>query len=142
MATKVRLTPKECYDKLARNLKNATPDIQDGINRVTEAPTVKAAAKQDKMLRNLNKAVQDGKWKRGLERVTLEEWKKKALEKGVPRISTGIDGAESKSVDFFTKFIPHLEKGMAEVDKMADMTIEDSVNRAAHMIRHNAGFKR
>ena len=142
MATKVRLTPDEAYDKLSRNLKNASADIQAGIDRVTENPCAKAAAKKEKMLRKLTESVQNGKWEAGLNRVTLEDWKAKARDKGVARIGPGIDGARSKSVDFFTKFFPHLERGMAEVDKMADMTIEDSVQRAAHMIRHNAAFKR
>lgn len=138
----VRLTPEEFATKHARRLQAALPDVRAGIERVTVSPTSQAAAKQDKMLQNLTRAVTDGKWRRGLERVTLEDWKSAAINKGVPRIAAGIDAAHGKQVEFATKLFAHLNPLMTKIHAMPDLTIEDSIARSTAMIRGMAEFKR
>ena len=66
-----KLTATEFQEKHARRLKAAVEDVRRGIDRVTENPCEKAAAKQDKMLTNLTAAVSSGKWAGGLKRVSL-----------------------------------------------------------------------
>lgn len=137
-----KLTAQEFQEKHARNLKSSVPDIQRGVERVTEAPTAKAAKKADKMLAGITEAVQSGKWQRGLERVTLEDWKDKMLKKGVGRIAAGIDEAADKVVAFAEELLPFQEKLQKEVDAMPDVTLEDSIQRMTHFVRGMAGFKR
>ena len=103
----IKLTPEQFAEKHARRLKGATEDIRNGINAVTVAPTEKAAAKKDKMLNNLQAAVQSGKWERGLKAVSLEAWKQKALNKGLGRIAAGVDEAHDKVVDFASQLLPY-----------------------------------
>jgi len=138
----VKITPQEYADKHARRLKASVDDIRTGVSRVTESPTAKAAAKQDKMLANLQAAVQSGKWKRGLERVTLEEWKKKTLEKGIGRIAQGIDSVRDQQVDFATQLFAFENGLLGKIDTMADLTLEDSISRATEWIRGMAKFER
>lgn len=138
----VKLTPEEYAEKHARNLKASLPDIRSGVERVTESPTAKAAARQDKMLANLTEAINSGKWAAGLRRVSLEEWKVKTLAKGVNRIATGIDQAHDKVVSFATDLIAFENRLMATVEAMPDLTLEDSIARATAWIRGMAGFSR
>ena len=136
----VRVTPEEFADKHARNLKNSIPDIQRGIERVSEAPTAKAAAAQDKMLARIQEAVNSGKWARRLQRVTLEEWKRKTLEKGVNRIAAGIDAARDKQIEFARQLIDYENRLLDEIQRMPDLTLEDSINRAIAWIRGMSRF--
>lgn len=137
-----KLTPKQAQEKHARNLKNAVPDMQLGVERLTVSPTQLAAAKQDKMLANLTKSIQEGKWKRGLERVTLDDWKSKMINKGIGRVATGIDEAAEKTEAFYADLFPHIDAGQNKVNKMNDVTLEDSINRMTTFVRHMADFKR
>lgn len=137
-----KLTPAEFQDKHARRLKASVEDMRRGIDRVTESPTEKAAAKKDKMLANLNKAVNDGKWERGLRRVSLEEWKRKARDIGVNRVATGIDGAKDKVVAFASELLPHIDRERAKIDGMPDTTLDDNINRMTTFIRGMANFRR
>jgi hypothetical protein len=123
-------------------LKASIEDIRTGVDRVTEAPTAKAAAKQDKMLANLQSAVSSGRWAARLKAVTLEEWKSKTLEKGLGRIASGIDGAHDKQVKFATQLLAHEATLQAVVNKLPDMTLEDSVARATAWIRGMSKFQR
>lgn len=137
-----KLTPDEFVDKHARRLKGATEDIRRGVERVTESPTAKAAAKKDKMKANLVAALDSGKWERGLKRVTLEDWKGKMIDKGVGRIAAGIDAAAPKVRAFASELLPHIDKVQAEIKSMPDVSLEDNINRMTTFIRGMAKFKR
>lgn len=137
-----KVTAQEYQEKHARRLKAAVPDIQRGVERVTQNPCEQAAAKKDKMLNNLTAAVNDGKWERGLKKVSLEDWKGKMIDKGVQRIAGGIDGAKDKVIEFASELLPHVDAGVAKVKGMPDLTIEDSINRSSTFIRHMANFRR
>ena len=138
----VKMSPAEYSEKWGRKLKGSTEDIRRGVERVTEAPGKKAAAKVAKMKANLIKSIEDGTWERRVGAVTLGEWKDKTLEKGIGRISQGVDGAGTKMQDFASEFFPHLEEGQRKVESMPDITLEDNISRATAMMRHNATFKR
>jgi len=137
-----KVTPQEFQEKHARRLKGAITDMQRGIERVTEAPTLKAAAKKEKMLTNLQKAVTEGKWESGLKRVSLEEWKTKTIEKGLGRVSAGIDAAADKVISFAEELLPYQDRLRDELKTMPDVTLEDNINRMTTFIRGMAKFRR
>lgn len=136
------MSPAEFREKHARRLKEATTDMQAGVNRVTDNPMEKAAAKADKMKANLVKAIDDGKWQRGLRKVSLDDWKKGMIEKGIPRIAQGIDGAAAKVEDFASQLLPHIDKGKAAIANMPDVTLEQNIARMTNFVRHMSNFKR
>lgn len=137
-----KLSAQEFAEKWQRRLQAAAPDIQRGIQRVDTAPTEQAAAKQDKMLANVTAAVQSGKWAAGLRRVTLSDWKKAAVEKGIPRISQGVANAAPKVSDFAGQLLPYQDNLKSQISNMPDLTIEDNINRMTTFIRGMAKFKR
>ena len=137
-----KLTPAQFQEKHARRLKASVEDVRQGIDRVTESPTEKAAAKQDKMLTNLTASVNSGKWAAGLKRVSLEQWKKQTRDIGVNRIAAGIDGAKDKVVAFAEDLLPHIDRGKAKLAGMPDTTLDDNINRMTTFVRHMAEMKR
>lgn len=137
-----KVNPNEFAEKWQRRLQSAAPDITRGINRVDTAPTEKAAQKKDKMLTNLTAAVQSGKWESGLRRVSLGDWKKAAIEKGVPRISQGVAAAGGKMTDFANQLLPFQDSLKSQVDSMPDLTLEDNINRMNAWVRGMSKFKR
>jgi len=137
-----KLTPQEFQEKHARRLKASVEDVRRGIDRVTESPTAKAAAKKDKMLTNLTAAVNSGKWEAGLKRVSLDDWKKKTRDVGVNRIAAGIDAAADKVVSFAEDLLPHIDRGKEKIKGMSDVTLDDNINRMTTFIRHMSELKR
>jgi len=137
-----KVNANEFAEKWARRLQSATPDIERGINRVSTSPTQKAASKQDKMLANLTRAVQSGKWAAGLNKVSLTDWKAAAIQKGIPRISQGVSGAQPKVAQFATKLLAHQDSLKSEIDNMPDLTIEDSINRMVAWTRGMSKFSK
>lgn len=135
-----RLTPAEFREKHARRLKESIPDIRAGIARVTESPTAKAAGKVDKMRTNLLAALDSGKWANRLKAVSLEVWKSAAIDKGVNRIASGIDGAAAKVEDFAGQLLPFQDKLKADIQRMPDVTLEDNIQRMVTQIRGMAKF--
>jgi len=137
-----KLTPQEFQEKHARRLKEALEDIRRGIDRVQENPCEKAADAQQKMRTNLLAAIDNGKWAAGLRRVSLQEWKTRARDIGVGRISAGIDAAKDKVTAFASELLPHIDQGLEQLKGLPDITLEDNINRMTTFIRHMAGFRR
>lgn len=137
-----RMTAAEAREKWARRLKGAIPDIEAGVDRVTEAPGKKAAAKADKMLANLTESVRDGTWARRVGAVSLEEWKAHMKNKGVGRIAAGVDGAAAKAEDFFSQLFAYQDSVKGKLDAMPDLTLEDSINRMTTWVRDMAKFSK
>jgi len=137
-----KLTAEEFATKQATRLKQATQDMADGVNKVTENPAKKAADKKDKWLAGIQRAHQNGKFVNGLNRVTLDSWKKAMIEKGVPRVAQGIDAAHDKVVDFANQLLPFQDNLKNTVNKMPDVTLEDSINRMVSWTRGMSKFTR
>lgn len=137
----VKLTSAEFQEKHARRLKAAVEDMRAGVARVTEAPGRKAAEKKQKWIARLSDPATQDKWARRVAAVTVDEWKDSMLNKGINRVAAGIDGAKAKVIAFADAMIPHQNTGLTELEKMPDLTLEDSVNRASFWIRHMAKFK-
>jgi hypothetical protein len=135
------MTAAEFTEKQNRRLKAALPDMQRGVEGVNTSPTAQAADKQAKMKARLLAAIDDGSWARGLRGVTLEDWKKKMIDVGINRVSSGIDAAADKVNAFATKFLPFVEGVAAEVRKMPDLTIDDSIARMSKQVRETSKFK-
>jgi len=138
----VKLTPSEAREKHARRLKGATEDIRRGVASVNTAPGAQAALKVDKMRQKLLEAIDSGKWENGVKRVSLEEWKGKMVSKGIPRIAAGIDDAAGKVEDFYGQLFPYQDRIKAEIERLPDLTLEDSIQRMTTQIRRMAEFKR
>lgn len=137
----VRVTPAQFVEKHARRTTAAIPDYVEGVNRVTEAPGKKAAAKQSKMKTNLIKAIDSGKWGRRVAAVSVEDWKQAAAVKGSGRIASGVEGAAPKVLAFAEQVLPVLTRIKAEVDEMPDLTLEDNIARMTKQVREMAKFE-
>lgn len=134
--------PTSVASKWAANLGNATQSIREGIENVTESPMAKAANRTDAYLAGIQKAVADGKFQDGLRRVSLEDWKRALMEKGLPRIATGARASEGKFADFMADFLPHVEAGQRALESMPRGDLSQNIQRAVAMMQHNARFRR
>lgn len=136
------LSPKEAAEKWAQRAAAAVPDYKRGVDRVTESPMAKAAKSVDKLMANFMEAVTSGRWAASLENVSLEEWKRAASEKGAARLAQGVQGAVGKQTAYYEKAFPFIERLQREIASMPNLTIEDSIARAAHMMRSMHEFKK
>ncbi len=137
-----RLNPEEFQEKHARRLKEALPDMQKGVEAVTESPTEKAAKAVDKYKANVIKAANDGKWAAGLKRVSLDDWKSKMIMKGIPRVSVGIDEAKDKTIAFAKVLLPHVDKGKDLIKGLPSVTLQDNIQRMVKFVTHMSTLKR
>lgn len=136
-----RKDPADSAERWARHLKAATPDIKKGVMRVTEAPGIAAAKKQEKMKQRLVEKIDDGTWADRVSSVTVDEWQKKTIEKGVPRISAGVDAANGKVENFHAQLADHQDTIDRELSDMPDISLEDGIARSAAQIRGMSKFK-
>tara|TARA_S200002703_G_scaffold160053_1_gene176355 strand:+ start:185 stop:610 length:426 start_codon:yes stop_codon:yes gene_type:complete len=126
-----KLNATQYAEKWGRNLKGSTQDIRNGVQRVTEAPGIAAARKSDKMLAGITEAINSGKWSRAVAGVSLEDWKNATIEKGIGRISAGVDNAMNKQVQMAEQLLAAVDSVVSSIDSMPDTTLEDRIARSA-----------
>lgn len=136
-----RTNAQEYAEKWGRRLKGATEDIRTGVQKVTQAPGIKAARAQDKMQANLNAAISDGTWAAQVSSVTVDEWKDSTIKKGLQRIAQGVDSASPSQVAMAEKLLAAVDAAVAKVGSLPSNTLEDNINRAATFMREMSARK-
>ena len=138
---KISITPEQYVEKHSRRLKGALEDMRNGVNAVTSAPGAAAAKKLDKMRAGIVRALDDGTWARRVGAVTLEDWKKAMLDKGLNRVAAGVDGSADKVKSFATQLLAHEATLQGDVSKLPDLTLEDSISRMTAWVRGMSKFE-
>lgn len=133
---------QQVTDKWVRNLSAAGQDIQAGVQAVRDNPAQAAIAKQAKMRQNILAAIDSGKWAAGLQNVTLQQWQNAMIQKGLPRIATGAQAAQTKFSQFMTKLLTYQEGLSGEIDAMPDLTLQDNINRMVAWTQGMSQFKK
>jgi len=137
-----RLTPQESREKWTRRMKGAGEDIKRGVERVREAPGMKAAAKKEKMRQGILDAIDSGKGAARVSAVSVDEWRNQMLNKGLARISAGVDGAADKQDAFYAQLFEHQDRIGQTVAKMDDLTFEARLERMTAYARGMREFRR
>lgn len=132
--------PVAVSKKWAQNLGSAGALIQAGVSAVQTSPMQKAAAQVTQYLNGVTAAVNSGKWVRGLNRRTLQDWQSSMTNKGIPRISTGAQNAIPKMQAFMTQWLPYEQAAVAALPPRGD--INANIARATAMIQANHKFVR
>jgi len=114
---------------------------EERIKTPRRDPTKAAISMRDTLEAKMRDKKTWDKWEERLASVGFEGWLDATLTKGVPRYVPGVEYGFKYWKDFYEQFKPHLEEGMRKVHAMPRVTLEDSIARAAEMIRHNAKFR-
>lgn len=136
-----RMTGQEAAEKWQSRLTGATAEITRGVNRVTEAPGAKAAAKADKMRKGILEALDSGKWAKNVSAVPLSSWKDSMINKGVSRISAGASAAVPKMGQKLDAIFKHQDIIQGELANMPDLSLDENIARATHFMRRMSDFK-
>lgn len=139
MARAPKGDPASIQAKWLRNIQAATPDVQAGIARVSQAPGQAAAAQRQTWQNNVLAA--GDKWERNVKAVSLADWQTAATA-GVQRIAQGAQTKQDKVGRHLAAYLPYLAQGMAKVDAMPKGTLEQNLARMVTMVRHSAAYKR
>ena len=83
------------------------------------------------MLAGITEAINSGKWSRAVAGVSLEDWKNATIEKGIGRISAGVDNAMNKQVQMAEQLLAAVDSVVSSIDSMPDTTLEDRIARSA-----------
>lgn len=138
----IKVNAQQMAEKWAERTKMATEQVRQGVANVSVNPMTKAIAKKDKLKANWLKAVDSGKWERKMKKISLEQWKSFMIDKGIGRIASGVDSAKDDYGQFAVELLAFESALVGRIDSMPDVTLDDSIQRAAAWIRGMAEFKR
>ena len=136
-----RVTPAEYAEKWARRTRAATEDVRRGVERVTTAPGELAAQNEAALVQNFVESVNSGRWAARVRGVSLEDWKKSTIDKGIPRIGQGVEVAQPKMARIAAELLPAVDAAAAAANALPKVTLEDSIQRMTTFVRKMAEFK-
>ena len=137
---KRRKDPSKIADKQISRLSSAVPEIEDGIQAVTESPTAKAADNLDKAKARYVAAIDSGKTAKRLRAVSLQDWQEKTLAK-VTRVAEGVEASRGKIERFHAQRNAAQDRIDATLKTMPTRTLDDSIRRMTTQVREMANFE-
>lgn len=129
-------TPEQVAQYWSSGLQGATQKISDGIDRVNEAPGVKAAAQADVWLANVQAA--KAKFIANSRRVTLDDWKT-ATKAAVGNVGAGAARNQQKFAARITPVLNHIATGVAQLPPRG--TYEQNKQRSIKMMDHMHNYR-
>lgn len=132
-------TPQEVAARWAQRTSAATTDWTAGVQRVTESPSAKAAAKADKWLMALQESKQ--KFINNAGAVTVEAWRTATVAASA-RLADGVNRKQGKMAAFMTEFLPYVEQVRQQVNSMPDDTFEQRLQKMITNARGLRNFRR
>lgn len=136
------ITPQQAAQKWVDRLSAATNAIRDGVNNVKRAPGEMAAEHRDLYLQGVTANV--GKWARNVAAVSLADWKRLTIDKGLPRVAPGAAAAKDKFTRFMTDWLNFQQQVVQPaLQSQPRGTIDQNIQRAVTVMRlaHEFGGK-
>jgi len=124
-----------------RGMGQASQKMTDGVNAVNQSPGQAAAAKADTWQIRVSSADAKAKFIRKTSALSLGDWKNAMLQKGISRVSSGAQAAQSKMLKHLSAFIPFVQNIAANVRNMPNATLEDRIARMTAQVRATAQFQ-
>lgn len=134
----VRVTPQQATAKWLTGLSGANDRMKQGALNVQTSPGELAAAAADKWLARVTAS--KPKFIANSRAVSKEAWQNAYINTGLPRVTQGAQDKQAKYTNAMTGFFNYMNQGLQTIDKMPKNTIEDSIQRAAAMIRWNSKY--
>lgn len=130
-------SPDAIAAKWAQNLGSSTQRIQDGVQAVTVAPGMAAAAQKQVYLANVQASAD--KWATNTAKVTKEEWQAAMIDKGLQRIASGAAAAQPKFTTFMGRLLPYQENLRRTLPARGNL--EANINRMVAFTRGMSKFQ-
>jgi len=140
MATVSRvLSPDEWKKRQLDTLKSVgRTNYLAGIKSPKADPIARGIATEDKYAEETKKAIDAGRRKAALSKVTMADWFKYANELGADKLVDGVVKREAKVGGFIIAFQPMLTSHLAKVDALPERTDGE---RESRMLENLRGLK-
>ena len=127
--------------KYLERARSATPIYEERIKNPRRDPIRAAISMRASLEQKMARKETWDKWEARLSMWDQASWIDVTLKKGVQRYAQGVEIGADRYRMFYEQFSKHLEEGLRRILAMPKDTLDDSIRRAAEMIRWNAKFK-
>lgn len=139
----VKIKPPEIgARKLLEGVRRSRGFYIYGVQNPKVSPTEAAVSQADAWHAKVSAAETKAKWVENRRAAGDETWLAGILGKGADRWLPGVEFGIGKYYAFAEEFYPYVAAGLGKVYSIQKRTLDDSIRRAAEMIKHNAAFKR
>ncbi len=135
----LRATPEEASQAWREGLGRAGPKIERGVDRVTQAPGQKAAAKKTAYVAGVQAMADE--WARRVAAVPLADWQQ-SVKDSLGRITGISDLKARKYSDRIAPVFSHMNSIMPSIDSMPTDSLDQRINKSSEYQRKMAAYKK
>lgn len=129
-------TAQEAAQRWVQNTSGATQRYTDGVNAVTTSPGQAAARQADLWAANVAAAKQ--KFAANSAKVSLDQWKTAAVQKGAQRLASGVQAAQGNYEQALGKLLPYIASAVQGLPARGNL--EANINRMTGFVRKMAQY--
>jgi len=129
-------TAQEAAQRWVTATSGATQRYTDGVNAVTVSPGQAAARQADLWAANV--AAAKAKFAANSARVSLDQWKTAAVNKGAQRLASGVQAAQDDYTAAMTKLLPFISSAVQGLPARGNL--EANINRMTSFVRKMASY--
>lgn len=135
MVTVVRLiSPQVWVDRQIKGVQaTAMTNYATGIDSPKKDPIQAAIASKQAWANQVQLAIQNDLFAKGLQNVTIQDWNSQAKNLGVQRLVPGIMAKQAKIQAFVTSFSPLLTNLLSSIDQMPTGTSAERTAKSTAM---------
>lgn len=122
-------------NKQMARVRVSTEDYKKGVQNPARDPIAAALAANAKRIEGIRKSIEDQTWENTMKTLSVEDWKKPALELGAARFVPGVEAKKDKIAKFIGAWGPILQNVQNGVRGMAEVTDADRENRMLANLR-------
>lgn len=124
-----KISAEEAFKRYQNGMAGAGEKIKYGVLNTDKSQSRNAIAAKEKMINNLNKALNNGDWEAGLKRAGDEKWSSNLISKGVGKIAQGIESNKTEIKEKMAKVVEVGDRVREECSKMPNNNIEDAISK-------------
>lgn len=136
------LNTAKILEKWKRNAGASSEAFKDGVNNVKQSPTAKAAQAVDKYRANVLRAIDDGSYVDGLNKVTLSDWQQATAEKGSRNYQNGVSSISPRAAKAMADQQQYAEQVSLEISNMPSLTESDMEARMLANVRKMKEYRK
>jgi len=130
---------KDWADKQLARVRVSGDDYKKGVLNPDRPCIASAKAANAKRIANTKKALEEKRWEKAMEKVSEDDWQRKASSIGADRFIPGVEANVDKINKFITGFQPKLQTLQNSVRAMPE---ETDAQREARVLANLRGLKK
>ena len=133
--------PAQAAQNWVNKMGQSQQKYKDGVLNCPVNPCAEAARQESKWAANVAQAAAEGRFSKGLNKVSKEQWSSRTASVGAARLLSGAQGSQQKFANFHNQLKGYIESAKSAISSMPHNNSSDGIARVSKYLEVIAASK-